>query len=373
MRFALFFLLYGSVQFYCAAKINHGLGLTGWGRWFAYAWALAMTAGPLLVWRLERCAECQDGAMVVAWAVYGWMGFSFLFFVCGLLLDAYRGLALLGYLPRPDAATSFILLTLAASALWVWGFHSSWEPKVERIVIRSDKLPAKADGLRIVQISDVHLGLLIGRLRLAGILSQISDLNPDMLVSTGDLVDAQAHHLDGLSSLFASYHPRLGKFAITGNHESYAGLGHAIEFHERAGFEMLRGKAVEVGGIVLAGVDDPAVYQTGWANQEITPGEPVDEAWLLGALSPERFVLLLKHQPRVNPAARFDLQLSGHTHAGQIYPFRYLVRLVYRYVEGLHTLNNERQLYVSRGTGTWGPPIRVLAPPEITLIELRRP
>lgn len=361
MRFALFFLLYGAVQFYCAAKTVHGMGLTGAGRWLAYGWAVLMTVGPLLVWQLERCADCHLVSVAAAWLVFGWMGFAFLFFSIGLLMDLYGGIARLTHLPRPDAATAYVGLTLLVAALWIAGFNSAWNPRVERLTIESDKVPAQADGLRIVQISDVHLGVLIGRHRLVRILEQVDALNPDILVSTGDLVDAQAHYLDGLSALFAAYKPRHGKFAVTGNHESYVGLDHALDFHERAGFRLLRNNSVDVAGITLAGVDDPAVI-----------GGSIGEATFLKTIREGRFVILLKHQPRIDPDARFDLQLSGHTHNGQIFPFNFLVKQIYPMIQGRYPLGNGGQLYVSRGTGTWGPPIRILAAPEITLIELKR-
>lgn len=372
MRLALVFLLYGAVQFYCAHKSMRGMGLTGPGRWPVYLFALLMTVGPLLVWQVESQAEYQQVAVYAAWVVYGWMGFSFLFFSVGVLFDIYAGLARLGSLPRLGPAGVFIVLTFISAGLWIMGFHSAWTPQVEHIVIRSDKLPAQADGLRIAQISDVHLGVLIRQKKLEEILSRVRALNPDILVSTGDLVDAQAHHLDGLSGLIAEYKPRFGKFAVNGNHESYVGLEHAVEFHERAGFRLLRGEHAEVAGIAMAGVDDPAVYNPHWSGR--APGAPpeLDEPAMLRRINPDRFIVLLKHQPRIDKDSHFDLQLSGHTHAGQIYPFRHLVRLVYPMIEGLYALGNGGQLYVNRGTGTWGPPIRVFAPPEITLIELRR-
>jgi predicted MPP superfamily phosphohydrolase len=361
MRFALFFLLYGAIQFYCAVKTVHGMGLTGAGRWLTFGWALLMTVGPLLVWQLERCAECHMASVVAAWLVFGWMGFAFLFFCAGLLMDLYGGIARLTHLPRPDSATAYVGLTLLVAALWLMGFNSARNPKIERLTIESDKVPTQADGLRIVQLTDVHLGVLINRQHLTRILEQVETLKPDILVSTGDLVDAQAHHLDGLSTLLADCKPRYGKFAVTGNHESYVGLDHALAFHERAGFRLLRGDSIDVAGITLAGIDDPAVI-----------GGSIGEAKFLNEIREGRFVILLKHQPRIDPDARFNLQLSGHTHNGQIFPFNFLVRLVYPMIHGRHGLNNGGQLYVSRGAGSWGPPIRVFSPPEITLIELKR-
>ncbi len=360
LMFLVIFFLYGGVQLYFASKAIHAFGLAGAAVLLVYAWAALMAVGPLLNWRLERCADCHVLAVSSAWIVFGWMGFSFLFFWLGLATDFFGWAARLGHLPLPGARLAFVGLTALAAALWLGGFYSAWHPRVERITIVTDKLPPGAS-LRIVQISDLHLGVLIGKMRLDRLLDQIEALQPDILVSTGDLVDAEAHFVDGLSARFAAYRPRLGKFAVTGNHERYAGLDHALDFHVSAGFRMLRGEAIDITpAITLAGVDDPAV--------RASRGE---EARMLAGLAAERFVVLLKHQPVVSPGSRFDLQLSGHTHNGQIFPFSLLVRLAYPMIQGLHTLAGGGQLYVSRGMGTWGPPIRILAPPEITLIEIR--
>jgi len=362
MRFFLvFFLLYGGIQAYIAHAVVHAFGLTNPARLLAWLAALAMTLGPLLLWQLERHGDARVLTVTVAWIVFGWMGFAFLFFWIGLSLDLYGLAARYIGLPLLSARPALLILSATTLLIWLHGFYSAWHPRVEHISIESGKLPAGFPGLRIVQISDMHLGMLIGRHRLDSLLEQIRALRPDVLVSTGDLVDGQAHHLDGLSSTLAAFQPRLGKYAITGNHERYAGLDHALDFHRRAGFRLLRGEAVEVGGaITLAGVDDPAVL-----------GGPSDETRILAGIPAERFVVLLKHQPVIASDARFDLQVSGHTHKGQIFPFSLLVRLVYPMIAGLYSLPDGRQLYVSRGTGTWGPPIRVLAPAEITLIELK--
>jgi predicted MPP superfamily phosphohydrolase len=363
MFFFLVFLLYGGIQLYFSAKAIHAFELAGPAWLPINAWALLMTLGPLLLWRLERYPAYHAFNVASAWIIFGWMGFSFLFFWLGLAMDIYGGAARLAGLPMLALRPAFLVLVSAAMVLWLLGSYSARHPRVERLTIISDKLPSGFRGLRIVQISDLHLGMLIGKARLDQLLAQIRNLQPDLLVSTGDLVDGEAHYLDGLSDGFAAYQPRYGKFAVTGNHEQYAGIGPAVAFHARAGFRLLRGEAVTVAdAITLAGVDDPAV----------TAGH-TDEQEILSPIPANRFVILLKHQPVIDPAARFDLQLSGHTHNGQIFPFGLLVRLFYPLIQGAHMLPSGGQLYVSRGTGTWGPPIRILAPPEITLIELKRP
>ncbi len=359
MRFILILLLYGGIQIYFAVKAMHAFSPAAGGWTSALAWAGLMTVGPLLQWRLERCHKCHALAVVSAWIVFGWMGFSFLFFWLGFATDVYAWTARLASLPMLAARPAFLILFVLTSVVWMLGFYSARHPKVERVTIHSDKLPP-GSSLRIAQISDVHLGILIGRQRLDRMLAQLDALQPDILVSTGDLVDAEAHHLDGLSSRLAAYQPRHGKFAITGNHERYAGLEHALDFHVRSGFKLLRLETAEVTeAITLAGVDDPAVHASG-----------TDEARMLAAIPAGRFVVLLKHQPTIDSQSRFDLQLSGHTHNGQIFPFGLLVKAVYPLISGRYALPGDSQLYVSRGTGTWGPPIRILSPPEITLIEL---
>jgi hypothetical protein len=188
-----------------------------------------------------------------------------------------------------------------------------------------------------------------------------------VVVSTGDLIDAGPDRLSRFADILGEVTPEHGKFAVTGNHEAYVGPAKSLAVTERAGFEMLSYQVATVGGLVhFVGVDDPAVRR-----QIMMDGRA--ELAVLQQAPKEGFTVLLKHQPRVNRASVewFDLQLSGHTHGGQIFPFHWLVRLAYPARTGLSQVGHETWLYVSRGTGTWGPPIRFLAPSELTVIELR--
>jgi predicted MPP superfamily phosphohydrolase len=175
------------------------------------------------------------------------------------------------------------------------------------------------------------------------------------------MVDAQVDRLDGLSQMWNELEPPLGKFAVTGNHEYYAGLKSSVEFMRESGFEVLRGSGREIGeNLYIAGVDDP------------TGGDSADEMALLGNAAKSRYVILLKHRPEVDQMAEglFDLQLSGHSHRGQIFPFTLLTAIEYPMQNGLYELENSSFLYTSRGTGTWGPPMRIFSPPEITVFEI---
>jgi len=249
-----------------------------------------------------------------------------------------------------------------------YGYSDAKNIRIETITIKTSKIPESVGRLRIVQISDVHLGLIIREGRLRNILSRVKEAGPDILVSTGDLVDGQINGLPGLAELFREINPPYGKYAITGNHEFYAGLEQALAFTRKAGFIILRGEAAEIKGLLnIAGVDDPAGRNLGLQRD-------VDEVKLLSGLSRDRFTLFLKHRPLVNRESTglFDLQLSGHAHRGQIFPFSILTKLYYPVHAGFASLDNGSRLYVSRGTGTWGPPIRFLSPPEITVIDLVR-
>jgi uncharacterized protein len=324
-----------------------------------------MVVAPLLARLLERL-EFDAAARGLALLGYVWMGFLFLtfsalltLFFLKLLLGMLARLlpTLSGFLPG-DAMGAAAALALAVG-LGIYGLIDAERLRVEQVRIETELLPPQVARLTIAHISDVHLGLIHRERALRRITALLTELRPDLLVATGDLVDAQIDHLDGLSGHLAALSPPLGKFAVTGNHEFYAGLDQALSFTENSGFTVLRQQTAEVGPLLLAGVDDPA-------------GGVVDEGPLLQGRDRQRYTVLLKHRPIVHPLAGelFDLQLSGHSHRGQIFPFNFLTALVYPLQDGLYLLPGGAKLYTSRGTATWGPPMRVFAPPEITLIEL---
>ena len=184
----------------------------------------------------------------------------------------------------------------------------------------------------------------------------------------GDLVDTDVTQKDEEAAAWAAVPAPLGKFAVTGNHEFYHGLEKSLAFMRRCGFTPLRGEVAAAGGIVIAGVDD--------SNFTDSSPETVDVPRVLSLAPPDRFILLLNHKPYYPPQSvgRFDLQFSGHTHKGQIWPGELLVRRIYGFAQGLSVLEagaGRSLLYITNGIGFWGPPVRFLAPPEITVITLR--
>jgi predicted MPP superfamily phosphohydrolase len=310
----------------------------------------------------------------VAYISYGWMGFLFLFVSLSLLLDAYRLLHdLCEYLISRDlprllpAPLPLFLITFSLSlGILVYGLFEARAVRTERITVTSAKIPASAGRIRIAQISDLHIGIMMQGERLKKILEEIKKSNPDILVSTGDLVDGQGDGLFDAYPFFREYSPPLGKFAVTGNHEFYAGIARALDFTRQAGFDVLRGEVRSVGGLInIAGFDDLAL-----SGGSLRDGSSFGS--VLGRQAPGIFTLLLYHRPLIAKDAPglFDLQLSGHTHKGQIFPFSLVTGIVFPMQAGYFPLPRHSALYVSRGTGTWGPPVRFLSPPEITLIDL---
>jgi predicted MPP superfamily phosphohydrolase len=349
-------LIYGSMHLYAFGKVwlafPHSFGL-------ALALMLAgivMTFSPLLVWYMER--QSWHGATVVtAWASYTWMGFLFLFFCICLVFDLGHTLATLLNFNWPlSDALAFRTIGLLALAALGYGLIEARQIQVEEINITTPKLATES--VTIAQISDLHLGMMMGDAFLDRVIAKLREIKPDIVVATGDIVDGQGDNLDALARHFKSYTPPLGAYAVTGNHEYYAGLENSLRFLRNAGFTVLRGESAKAGGIVLVGVDDHSVQ---------TPDQQarLDTRKALASVTANDFIVLLKHQPVVDGDTPFDLQLSGHIHGGQIFPFVYLTRHT-----GLTELADGRLLYVNRGAGTWGPPIRLFAPPEITLITI---
>ena len=328
---------------------------------------------PIIVRVLER-----DGMErlpeILAHVGYTWMGFLFLFVCSAFVLDLLRMLlALSAWISHKAPGTwrfspeaLFYVAIVVALGIGTYAYFEALNVTTEHLTIETSKISQKQGRLRIVQISDVHLGLIVRDGRLENILRKVAAAKPDILVSTGDLVDGQIDNISHMADRFRQINPRYGKFAVTGNHEFHAGITHALAFAKAAGFTLLRGEKVDIPGVItIAGVDDPSGRRNG------SP-ENATEARLLSGLSKDRFILLLKHRPifEKEDTGHFDLQLSGHTHKGQIFPFSLIIKEMYPIDAGLLDLKNGSLLYVNRGSGTWGPPLRFFSPPEVTIIDL---
>lgn len=275
------------------------------------------------------------------------------------------------FFARGFAGLSILSTTGVAFA----GVRSALDELTEPLIeVKLPRLPLALDGFRIVQLTDMHIGPVLDRHFVRGVVERVNRLKPDLVAITGDLVDGSVATLADEIAPLAELRVRCGVFFVTGNHEFYVGARQWIRHLPRLGIRVLDNEHVAVGdpssrgaSFDLAGIHDPAGRRL---EPEFAPD--IDKA--VANRDESRELVLLAHQPAhiwaaVNSGASF--LLSGHTHGGQLWPFGALVLLSQPYLAGLHQHDPNTQIYVSRGTGFWGPPMRVLAPAEITTIVLK--
>jgi predicted MPP superfamily phosphohydrolase len=349
---------------YVGARLLDPLGLSGTGLALAWSALLLVALAPLGAFFTLR-AEQHLLTRAMQWAGFTAVGLSSLLivFVCVTDLLFVRAWGV-------DAETLGVTILGGAAALTAAGTWQARRPRIVRIAIPIASLPADLEGFRIVQLSDLHVGPTIRRRFVQTVVDAANGLDADVVALTGDVADGMVAGLRREVAPLADLQARYGKFFVSGNHESYWDPAGWLGEVERLGFNVLANahRMVGRGGgrLLLAGVTDAS------ASHRV-PGGVSDPARAIAGAPPADVRVLLAHQPRsafAALAAGFDLQISGHTHGGQFFPFSLLVRLFQPFVAGLHRLE-EMWLYVSRGTGYWGPPLRLGAPSEITLIELR--
>ncbi|MEU9546510.1 MULTISPECIES: metallophosphoesterase [Streptomyces] len=302
--------------------------------WVLFTWSVLLGILLRLALTVTGVGDGQDRARIVTWAVLG---------------------------------TAAVLLT--------WGYAEARRvPRVRRLDVQLPRLGAGLDGTRVVLITDTHYGPLDRARWSARVCETVNTLQADLVCHTGDIADGTAERRRAQATPLGTVQATRARVYVTGNHEYYSEAQGWVDLMDELGWEPLRNRhlLLERGGdtLVVAGVDDVTAESSGLAGHR---------AHLAGALQgadPDHPVLLLAHQPKfVDRAAAggVDLQLSGHTHGGQIWPFHHLVRIDQPALAGLSHHGTRTLLYTSRGTGFWGPPFRVFAPSEITLLVLRSP
>jgi predicted MPP superfamily phosphohydrolase len=382
MRIVSVIILFGLINIYAAARIIH--------RW---PWAEQHAAGAwtaaLLFFLLQLLAPFGDRlfmprlrknhfaalASTVDWLSYMAFGIMSLLVVYGLMIDLVSILLQLfdsGFEPSIfDQYALYVIFAVTFTTILL-GAANVWRgPEVKNVDIFLENLPAVFDGFKIVQVSDLHVGAAIRRKYTQNVVNIVTAQKADLIALTGDFVDGSVDDLiDDIRPLSSLRAPE-GVFFITGNHEYYSGVYEWINVFRNMGMRVLLNEhdVIKRGrdAFVLAGVTD---YSAGRTIQSHA-SDPFKA--LRGA--PAGLVnILLAHQPVIYEQAEkagFNLQLSGHTHSGQYFPFTVLIRFFQRFYNGLNRYKN-LQIYVNRGTGYWGPPLRSGARAEITLITLRR-
>ncbi|MEW2303171.1 metallophosphoesterase [Streptomyces sp. NPDC006655] len=336
--------------------------------------ALGLLGMPLAMVRGHGRRQ-QDWAAIVGDTL---LGASWVLFTWSVLLGLFLRLALTvaGVGTSADRARIVTWAVLGVTAVLLgWGYIEARRvPRVRRIDVRVPRLGAGLDGLRVALITDTHYGPLDRARWSARVCETVNTLEADLVCHTGDIADGTAERRRAQALPLGTVRATRARVYVTGNHEYYSEAQGWVDLMDELGWEPLRNRhlLLERGGdtLVVAGVDDVTAESSGLAGHR---------AHLAGALDgadPDLPVLLLAHQPKFvdrAAAAGVDLQLSGHTHGGQIWPFHHLVRVDQPVLAGLSHHGTRTLLYTSRGTGFWGPPFRVFAPSEITLLVLRSP
>ena len=378
--FALVALVTGLGHFYLYRRLVHRSAATLRGRvlggaLLAFGWFALMIARPLAIWVSGAAAS------VVSTLAWVWLGFAL---YLGLSLFGFQLLEGFAWLsrrvrraPEPSPERRLFLSRAAAGAsaviasgVSVYGTWRAFAPaELTELPVKLPRLPRALDGLTIVQITDLHVGDLIGQRFLEHVVERCNALKPDLIALTGDLVDGSVKELAPTIATLQRLRSRYGTFFVTGNHEYYSGADAWCDALAKMGMTVLRNRTVSVGekgaSFDLVGVDDWGAHHYGFKR-----GYDLDAA--VAGRDLERAAVLLAHEPAGFddvPALGLGLQLSGHTHGGQLFPITLAVKLRWHRARGHYALGDS-QLYVSRGTGFWGAPMRVGSPPEILKVTL---
>ncbi|SLL99468.1 MULTISPECIES: metallophosphoesterase [unclassified Actinoplanes] len=330
---------------------------------------LVAAAFPVLMFRGhgrrdDRSSRIADTTLGVVWVLFTWS-------VLGQLLGLVLALAGVADPIRSRLVTGLVLAISAV--LLLWGHREAMRvSRVRAVDVTISRLGRGLDGLRVVLITDTHYGPIDRSRWSRGVIDVVNSLRPDIVAHTGDIADGEVPQRLAQAAPLGDVRASMARVYVTGNHEYMSGAAGWVEYMSSLGWDALHNRHLVVtrGGdsLVVAGVDDRTAAGSG------VPGHHADHEAALAGADPTLPVLLLAHQPQQIDGAvahGIDLQLSGHTHGGQMWPFHYLVRIDQPVLQGLSRHGDRTQLYTSRGTGFWGPPFRIFAPSEITVLTLR--
>ncbi|MGQ9619162.1 MAG: metallophosphoesterase, partial [Candidatus Aminicenantia bacterium] len=289
-----------------------------------------------------------------------WLGAIAITFSIFLVSEIFRL-----FFPYYKNMITLISLIISFIAITFSLINASTPPRIKELKLKYKNLPFFLNGFRIVQLSDVHLGIMTGNSWIEKLVQRVNSLNPDLILITGDLIDSDINKINGIVDALKRLKAKYGVFAVTGNHEFYAGVEKFYELSEKAGIRILRNEKFGLNeNIEIIGVDDDT--SKSFRKEKENPEE------LFKNVSTDKFTIFLYHKPKyfeLAVKAGVDLQLSGHTHAGQIPPMDLIVFLTYKYPYGLHKLEDS-YIYTTSGTRFWGPPMRLFSSSEIVEIVL---
>jgi hypothetical protein len=365
------------LHWHVGSRLAEVLGLSGPGSKVLWAILGLLYLSIPAAFALARSTRFGLAGDVLVWIGYAWMGIVFLLLAGTLAADLLGLLARgLGWILGQDLSGSIRILRATGLAVGLLGSIAGLKgalsaPEIHDVEVAIPNLPSPFDGYRIAHVTDTHVGRILGSAWTSALARRVDSAAPDLVVHTGDLVDGTVEGMGPAVGMFARMRGKDGAFFVTGNHEAYSGIAPWVRFVQGMGWTVLANRHALIrrgaATLCIAGVTD--AHEGG-----VVGGTAPDVRAALSGVPAGVPVILLAHQPRQALQAQnlgVSLQLSGHTHGGQLWPFHYLVRLQQPTISGLARIGDV-QVFTSRGAGFWGPPLRLFAPPEIPILVLRK-
>jgi len=368
--FTIFFTVYGAINYYIFIRGYQGLEAVA-GIRPIYTVLFIFVAASYIVCRIIERRTINAFTVILFWIGSFWFAFILYFLLSILLLDILRLINNIAHITAFDPTTYpqiklWVALSVigVASAAILAGFFNAKRLKVKTFTLDIDKYNAEEPQLNIVMASDIHLGTIVAKKRALNIVKTINALKPDIILLPGDIVDSEIApviRLD-LGAVLRELSAKYGVYAVTGNHEYIGGINEAVAYIREHRIDLLRDETREVAGITLIGREDYTIKNYRKSLPEI-----------LASADRSKATILMDHQPfhlEQAEEAGIDLQVSGHTHRGQMWPLNYITRRVYE-IDWGYLLKGKTHIYVSSGAGTWGPPVKLGNDAEIVQFILR--
>ncbi|GAB6073190.1 metallophosphoesterase [Venenivibrio stagnispumantis] len=366
MLFIIIFLtIYFFINFYFFYKIKHFLNIKSK---YIYIFPVLMTLSPVF-YRFYDKAGFDN--FYLSFFILWYMGFVILFGIYYFFIDFYHFLLkiihkIVGHNPLPHISIKkgFIFVFALSILSTAYGYYETLNLQVYRFIIYSDKVEKD---FKILHISDLHLNQVMREDKIKKIIEIYEKEKPDIVISTGDLVDGNVKNKISYINLLRKINPPLGKYAILGNHEYYADVEQAIDFTQKSGFLLLRDSFIYLPyNVAIVGVDDIEAERFGILRK-------YNDLEILNKVDKDKFIIFLKHQPKIdkNIIGKFDLALCGHTHGGVIFPVKYILRKIFITDAGFLKGGNS-YIFVSRGVGTGAAPLRIGALPDVAIFEIKK-
>lgn len=351
---ATFLGIYGAINYYCFRLIDRSLKLGKIKRFLFLILFFIMTISPIIMGIILRKGY-SFFVKELAWITYNYLAFITLLFCVSICFKGFMFI----FKGRNDPYKNLKFSSFFALLLCFYGYYEANKIKIENVEVYTNKI---AKDYKIGFLSDLHHGHTVSDEYVNEIIKKLNDEKIDLLLLGGDILETGWNNN---ASIWRNINPSLGKYAVSGNHEFYLGYEKAKKIFSEMGFTLIDNKSVDIGDIRLIGLPDE-VYVTQYG------GKIEDIKMLIKNDIDHKFTILLKHRPRKVDSDIVDLQLSGHTHKGQLLPFSIVTKIFYPIHSGLYDIDNKYKIYVSRGIGTWGPRIRIASRPEITIINLKK-